>query len=77
MEIVGHERIIKFLQKSAAHHKLSHAYLFYGPQHIGKTTVATNFACYLLCSSLSSPTFRASAQKWGMTGGDDGMTTGG
>lgn len=49
MEIVGHKKIIEFLQYSAVHDKLSHAYLFYGPQHIGKTTVATNFACYLLC----------------------------
>ena len=30
-------------------HKLAHAYLFYGPEHIGKTTVAEHFITGLLC----------------------------
>jgi len=50
IEIVGHQRIIQFLQKSIANDKLSHAYLFYGPEHIGKTAVAEYFVARLLCS---------------------------
>lgn len=57
MEIVGHQRIIEFLQKSAAHDKLSHAYLFYGPRHIGKSAVATSFVCRLLCYKKNKKTF--------------------
>ena len=47
--IIGHKRIILFLEKSIANHKLSHAYLFYGPNHIGKSKVAEYFAASLLC----------------------------
>lgn len=49
MKIIGHQKIIQFLQKSIDNHKLAHAYLFYGPEHIGKTTVAENFITRLLC----------------------------
>lgn len=57
MEIVGHKRVIQFLGLSAAHDKLSHAYLFYGPRHIGKSTVATSFACHLLCGKENKDVF--------------------
>lgn len=57
MKIVGHKEIIQFLKLSAAHDKLSHAYLFYGPQRIGKKAVATSFACYLLCDKQDKEVF--------------------
>lgn len=49
MEIVGHHRVIEFLQKSIRNNKLAHAYLFYGPRHIGKTSIAQYLAIHLLC----------------------------
>jgi len=47
--IIGHENIIEFLQKSIVNNRLAHAYLFYGPEHVGKTTMAENFIASLLC----------------------------
>jgi len=49
--IVGHENIVHFLEKSISHNKLAHAYIFYGPEHIGKTAVAENFVASLLCEN--------------------------
>jgi DNA polymerase-3 subunit delta' len=51
--IVGHENIVEFLQKGIANDRLAHAYLFYGPEHIGKTTVTENFIASLLCDALT------------------------
>lgn len=44
MDIIGHQKIISFLNKSFQKGNLSHAYLFTGPEHVGKFTVAMNFA---------------------------------
>lgn len=49
--VIGHEPIIEFLQKSMANQKISHAYLFYGPEHVGKKFVAENFSLSLNCES--------------------------
>lgn len=43
MEILGHQKIIEFLNRSINQNKLSHAYLFYGPENVGKETVAIDF----------------------------------
>jgi len=51
MEIIGHHRIIQFLQKSIINNKLAHAYLFYGPAHIGKSKVAEYLAASLVCQN--------------------------
>lgn len=51
MEIVGHQKILQFLNICIDNNKLSHAYIFYGPPHIGKTTVAQYFAANLMCDS--------------------------
>lgn len=45
--IVGHEEEIKLLKKLQEKGTLGHAYIFYGPEHIGKTTVAKGFASFL------------------------------
>lgn len=47
--IIGNERIAEMLEKSYKADKLSHAYLFEGPEHLGKRTLALNF-CKLLLS---------------------------
>jgi len=48
--IIGNERIAEILEKNYETGKLSHAYLFEGPEHIGKRTLALNF-CKLLLNS--------------------------
>jgi len=46
--IIGNERIGDILEKSYKSGKLSHAYLFEGPDHIGKKTLAIEFSSLLL-----------------------------
>jgi DNA polymerase-3 subunit delta' len=40
MQILGHERMINFLERAIGADRLAHAYLFVGPEKVGKTTVA-------------------------------------
>lgn len=47
--IIGHKKNIYFLQKSVDNNRLSHAYLFYGSAHLGKTTIAEDFLFKILC----------------------------
>jgi len=54
--IIGNERAAEILEKGYKSDKLSHAYLFTGPDHLGKKTLALNF-CRLLLS------FRGEAEK--------------
>lgn len=53
--IIGHEKIVKFLQKSISHKKIAHAYLFYGPENLGKKTLAKYFTLSLICSGQEKP----------------------
>lgn len=39
-EIIGHEKILSFLEKSIENKRLNHAYIFVGAAGVGKTTVA-------------------------------------
>lgn len=48
-ELAGHSQNWKFLLKSAAHGKLSHAYLFRGPEQVGKRTFGTRFLQWYFC----------------------------
>jgi len=41
--IIGHQRILEFLKKCVKNKRLAHAYLFTGPAHLGKKTVALEF----------------------------------
>ena len=41
--IIGHERILNFFKKSVENNRVAHAYLFAGPSHLGKRTVAFDF----------------------------------
>ncbi len=47
--VVGHEWAIAHLEKSLAHGRIRHAYLFTGPAGVGKTTLAQAFARRLNC----------------------------
>jgi DNA polymerase-3 subunit delta' len=47
--IVGHQKIVDFLLKSISVEKYAHAYLFTGPEGIGKKTVAKLFVQSILC----------------------------
>lgn len=44
MEIIGHQKIIKLLDKAIAKNSIVQAYLFSGPEKTGKFTVAIEFA---------------------------------
>ncbi len=50
-EILGHERPVALLQRAIAVGRVPHALLFYGPEGVGKGTVARAFAGTLLCES--------------------------
>lgn len=65
--IIGHERQLKYLERVIARGRLAHAYLFHGPEHIGKETIARAIAKFLLC-----PNTRA--QKRALADADDGCT---
>jgi DNA polymerase-3 subunit delta' len=49
--IVGHRMIVDRLSRAVANQEVSHAYLFAGPDHVGKSTLARIFAQALLCTS--------------------------
>lgn len=46
-KIIGHQKIWQFLKKSAEDESLSHAYLFWGEEHLGKKTLALEFIKFL------------------------------
>ncbi len=48
-DIVGHDRIKEHLKNAIQLDKISHAYIFNGPQGIGKKTIATVFAQAVQC----------------------------
>src|SRR5579859_700489 len=48
--IVGHEHAINGLRRAIGSDRVRHAYLFTGPEHIGKALLAKRFAQTLLCT---------------------------
>src|SRR5579859_1738579 len=54
--ITGHEHAIDLLRRTLAAQQVRHAYLFTGPDHIGKTLLALRFAQALLCTEGPDPT---------------------
>jgi DNA polymerase-3 subunit delta' len=54
-KIVGHEHAIDMLRRTLAAQQVRHAYLFVGPQHIGKSLLAQRFAQTLLCAGGADP----------------------
>lgn len=62
--IIGHHSIIDFFQASIDNNKISHAYLFFGSNNIGRRVVAKNFILTLLCSNKEAkPCFACSTCK--------------
>jgi len=49
-EIVGHKQIVRTLLNAVLHERVTHSYLFIGPEGVGKETTALAFARALLCS---------------------------
>ncbi len=52
---VGHEHALDLLRRTLAAQQVRHAYLFTGPEHIGKTLLALRFAQTLLCTGGPDP----------------------
>ena len=48
-QVIGHESIIQHLQNAISAQKVSHAYIFYGEEGMGKKTLANAFAKTLQC----------------------------
>ena len=44
MDIIGHKKILALFDKTIAKNAVSQAYLFLGPEQVGKFTVALDFA---------------------------------
>lgn len=49
-DICGQDKIVDFLTTAVSNGKVSHAYLFSGPAHIGKYSLAKEFAAAILCA---------------------------
>ncbi len=54
-QLAGHSRATTLLQQSLRNGQLSHAYLFVGPAHVGKSTLALNLAQAVNCDSENRP----------------------
>ncbi len=51
--IAGHKKQLEFLERSIKRGKLAHAYIFGGPEDVGKKTIAFKLAQTLLCENNS------------------------
>jgi len=54
-QVVGQNRAVSLLQRSLERGALAHAYLFVGPRHVGKMTLALNLAQALNCQAAEPP----------------------
>lgn len=52
-DLIGQKTVIQSLQNSISNQKIGHAYIFEGPEGIGKKTVAAIFAAALTCDDQS------------------------
>jgi DNA polymerase-3 subunit delta' len=50
-QVIGQERAVSLLERSLTAGSLAHAYLFVGPEHAGKMTLALNLAQALNCNA--------------------------
>ena len=48
-DVIGHQSVVEALQRHLEVDKVNHAYLFVGPESVGKKKVATEFAKALFC----------------------------
>ena len=54
-QVIGQTRAVSLLQRSLETSSLAHAYLFIGPAHVGKMTLALNLAQALNCEAAEPP----------------------
>lgn len=54
-QVVGHSTVVDRLSRAVTDRAPAHAYLFAGPPHVGKMTVAALFAQALLCEQANGP----------------------
>jgi DNA polymerase-3 subunit delta' len=54
-DIIGHEWAVDWLSRDLAHGRLRHAYLFTGPEGVGKRALAAAFARALVCEADDRP----------------------
>ena len=54
-QVIGQDRAVSLLQRSLETGSLAHAYLFVGPPHVGKMTLALNLAQALNCDEGERP----------------------
>lgn len=50
-DITGHDKEISLLEKDLLQGNVSHAYLFAGPMHVGKSTIGRKMAVFLQCEN--------------------------
>ncbi|MFA5308839.1 MAG: AAA family ATPase [Dehalococcoidales bacterium] len=62
-ELIGQERAVSLLRLSLASGALAHGYLFIGPPHIGKMTLAISLAQALNCEAIDKPCLTCSSCK--------------
>jgi DNA polymerase-3 subunit delta' len=55
-DIVGHNHAVDMLRRTLAAQQVRHAYLFSGPEHVGKSLLSRLFAQCLLCTGGPDPT---------------------
>jgi len=53
--VIGQDRALELLRRSLDNGRLAHAYLFTGPPHVGKMTLAVNLAQALNCEKENRP----------------------
>jgi len=70
MKIIGHEKIIKLLEKCIKKDRVSQAYIFSGLESVGKFTVALNFAERLLGRDPSTDSTSSSQASLGRVDSD-------
>ncbi len=54
-QVIGQSKAVELLRRSLQNERLSHAYLFVGQPHVGKTTLAINLAQALNCEQAERP----------------------
>src|SRR4030042_396604 len=54
-QVLGHPKATTLLERSIQRGRLSHAYLFVGPPHVGKMTLALNLAQAVNCQAEDVP----------------------
>jgi len=62
-QVIGQKRAVSLLQHSLEAGALAHAYLFIGPEHVGKMTLALNLAQALNCDADERPCLECTSCK--------------